>query len=134
MIRWWQMANNGNFREAVLAFFREKVDNLENGARDAAINAGEEIANLTRHHIETRGISKPGRIETGAMLNSVDSRVEENTKDRVRVRAGYFDTPYYTVFQELSTRAIPGTFALTDAAEEVLPKLKRDIDRTIRNA
>lgn len=134
MIRWRQMANNGNFGEAVLAFFREKVDNLENGARDAAINAGEEIANLTRHHIETRGISKPGRIETGAMLNSVDSRVTENTTDRVQVKAGFHDAPSYTVFQELGTRSIEPMWALTDAAEEVLPKLRRDIDGVIRRA
>jgi hypothetical protein len=68
------------------------------------------------------------------MLNSVDSRVTENTADRVQVKAGFHDAPSYTVFQELGTRSIEPMWALTDAAEEVLPKLKRDIDGVIRRA
>lgn len=125
------------FGPAVLAWFNAKVDSLEDGNRESAIKAGDEIAEKTRHHIQTRGTAKSGkqgRIETGAMLNSVESEVTEDKPDLVEVRAGYHDAPYWTVFQELGTSRIQSMYALTDAAEEVLPKLAKDISKNVRSA
>lgn len=123
------MANN----RAVLAWFEANVKELNKNVRRAAEDSGEEIAELTREHIRTRGIKKPGRIDTGAMLESVDSEVTKDTADEFEVRSGYKDTPAYTVFQESGTSLIAPTYALTDAAEIVLPKLRKRIDEAVRD-
>ncbi len=125
------------FGPAVLAWFNAKVESLENGNREAAIEAGDEIRDTTKRYISTRGTAKSGkqgRIETGAMLNSVDSEVTTNLRREVEVRAGYHDAPFYTVFQELGTARIEAMYALTDAAEEVLPKLEKKLRANARNA
>lgn len=125
------------FGPAVLAWFNAKVDSLEDGNREAAIEAGDEIVNKTKQYISTRGTAKSGkqgRIETGAMLNSVKSKVEKDSPTEVEVHAGYDDAPFYTVFQELGTARIQAMYAITDAAEEVLPKLAKDISKNVRNA
>lgn len=122
---------NGN--RAVLAWFEANVRELNKNVRRAAEQSGDEIAELTREHIRTRGIKKPGRIDTGAMLESVDSEVTKDTTDEFEVRSGYKNTPDYTVFQELGTSLIAPTYALTDAAEIVLPKLRKRIDEAVRD-
>lgn len=125
------------FGPAVLAWFNAKVESLENGNREAAIEAGDEIRDTTKRYISTRGTAKSGkqgRIETRAMLNSVDSEVTTNLRREVEVRAGYHDAPFYTVFQELGTARIEAMYALTDAAEEVLPKLEKKLRANARNA
>lgn len=125
------------FGPAVLAWFERKVDTLQEGARESTIDAGDEIAQKTKQYISTRGTAKSGkqgRIETGAMLNSVESKVDKDTPLEVEVRAGYHDAPFYTVFQELGTSRIQAMYALTDAAEEVLPKLEKNIAKNVRNA
>lgn len=125
------------FGPAVLAWFNAKVDSLEDGNREAAIEAGDEIVNKTKQYISTRGTAKSGkqgRIETGAMLNSVKSKVEKDSPTEVEVHAGYDDAPFYTVFQELGTARIQAMYAITDAAGEVLPKLAKDISKNVRNA
>lgn len=125
------------FGPAVLAWFNAKVDSLEDGNREAAIEAGDEIVSKTKQYISTRGTAKSGkqgRIETGAMLDAVESKVEKNSPTEVEVRAGYHDAPYYTVFQELGTARIQAMYALTDAAEDVLPKLAKDISKNVRSA
>lgn len=127
------MANSGN-GQAMLAWFEAKVRNLTEGMKEAAVESGDEIRDLTRMHIETRGIKKPGRIDTGAMLESVDSEVTKETATEIEVRAGYFDTPAWTFFQEPGTSTIAPTYALTDAAEIVLPKLKKRIEEAGRDA
>lgn len=127
------MANRGD-AQAMLAWFEAKVRDLNRGMKEAAVESGDEIRDLTRMHIETRGIKKPGRIDTGAMLESVDSEVTKETATEIEVRAGYFDTPEYTPFQELGTSLIAPTYALTDAAEIVLPKLKKRIEEAGRDA
>lgn len=125
------------FGPAVLAWFNAKVDSLEDGNREAAIEAGDEIVSKTKQYISTRGTAKSGkqgRIETGAMLNSVKSKVEKDSPTEVEVHAGYDDAPFYTVYQERGTRQIEAMWALTDAAEEVLPKLAKDISKNVRSA
>lgn len=118
------------FGPAVLAWFNAKVESLENGNREAAIEAGDEIRDTTKRYISTRGTAKSGkqgRIETGAMLNAVDSEVTTNLRREVEVRAGYHEAPFYTPFQELGTVRIEAMYALSDAAEEVLPKLEKKL-------
>lgn len=124
------------FGPAVLAWFENKVENLNDDLDGVVIGAGADIVDITRHHIETRGTAKSGkrgRIETSAMLNSVTEQVSK-TPDETEVRAGYHDAPFYTVFQELGTSRIEAMYALTDAAEEVLPDLQKDIERVIKRA
>lgn len=116
---------------AVLAWFEANVRDLNKNVRKAGEESLEEVAELTREHIRTRGIKKPGRIDTGAMLDSVDSEVTKDTADEFEGRAGYFDAPYYTAFQEPGTRLIAPTYALTDAVEIVLPKLRKRIDDAV---
>lgn len=123
------MANN----RAVLAWFEANVKELNKNVRRAAEQSGEEVAELTREHIRTRGIKKPGRIDTGAMLESVDSEVTKDTADEFEVRSGYKDTPHYTVWQEGGSSLIAPTYALTDAAEIVLPRLRKRIDSAVKD-
>lgn len=125
------------FGPAVLAWFEQKVETLQDGSREVAIEAGEEVAEKTRQYIRTRGTAKSGkrgRIETGAMLDSVDSQVVKDTPDEVEVHAGYHDGPFYTVFQELGTTRIEAMYALTDAAEEVLPELEKKLQARARRS
>ena len=117
------------FGPAFMAWFDKKVDNLTSGTREAVVDAGKDIARLTEQRIE-----QMDRIDTTNMIRSVDTEVLRDSKDEIEVRAGYHDTPYYTVFQELGTKRIQATYALTDAAEEVLPDLERKISKVVRDA
>ncbi len=126
-----------NMRGAILAWFNAKVDKLEGGVREAGIEALEDGERITKNYIETRGTAKSGkrgRIETGAMLDSVNHSILENSKDEFVGRFGYDDGPFYTVFQELGTSRIEAMYALTDAAEEVFDDLRKEIDKAVRNA
>lgn len=122
---------------AVIAWFNKNVNDLTEAAVETVIDAGEEVAGKTRAHIATRGTAKSGkrgRIESHAMINSVGSEVVERSKDSVEVHAGYHDAPYYTVFQELGTSRVEAMYALTDAAEEVLADLPKELSRRMRSA
>lgn len=130
------MPSGAGFGPAVRAWFNAKVERLTDEAGEVIVQAGDDVARITRRHIETRGTAKSGkqgRIETGAMLNAVDNEVVKRTQDEVEVRAGYHDAPYYTVFQELGTSRIEAMYALTDAAEEVLADLPSQIRKAINN-
>ena len=123
-------------REALHSWFSAKVDNLNDGLRDIAKESAEEGEKLTKQFIETRGTAKSGkqgRIETGAMLDSVSSAVVRETKDEIQTRFGYNDAPYYTVFQELGTSQVEPMYALTDASEEVFEDLRKDIERLVNS-
>ena len=129
--------SGAGFGPAVMAWFEAKVRAVQQGAVEVLEEGGEQIAQKTRGYIETRGTTKSGkrgRIETRAMLNSVDNETAVNTPELVEVRAGYHDAPYYTVFQELGTSRIEAMYALTDAAEEVLPDLQKGLAKVIDNA
>lgn len=132
------MSGSGTgFGPAVLAWLEKKVDHIEDGMTGIAVGAGEDIARKTTNYIATRGTAKSGkqgRIETYAMINSVDSELVKDTAHEVEVRAGYHDAPYYTVFQELGTSRIEAMYALTDAAEEVLANVPKEIEGLIRSA
>jgi hypothetical protein len=130
------MPNSGaGFGPAVIAWFEQKVDRIPEEVYPVVIDAGENIALQTREYIETRGTAKSGkqgRIETTAMLESVDNEVVKATDDELEVRAGYHDAPFYTVFQELGTSRIEAMYALTDAAEEILARLPKEIEGAMK--
>lgn len=124
-------------REAVFAWLRGKVDGLTDNTKQVVRELADEGADITRHHIETRGTAKSGkrgRIETGAMLNSVDSKVTKDSGDEFEARFGYMDGPFYTVFQEQGTKAIEAMNALGDAADEIHGKLEAAIGDAIRRS
>lgn len=121
-----------DFRSAILAWFETNVNELNDRTRKVGRESGEKVSELTKHFIETRGTAKSGkrgRIETGAMLDSVDTQVTRDSPEVFEVRAGYNDAPFYTVFQELGTSRIEAMYALTDAAEEVFKELPGDLKR-----
>ena len=120
-------------------WFREKVESIQQEARSLLAEAAQEGEQITKHHIETRGTAKSGkrgRIDTGTMLNEVDSAVTVDRKDLVRSEFGWLgQTPFYAKFQELGTdRGIEGMYALTDAYAEVTQNLEEDLKRGINNA
>lgn len=119
-------------------WFRQKVDSIQQEARSLLAEAAQEGEQITKHHIETRGTAKSGkrgRIDTGTMLNEVDSAVTVDRKDLVRSEFGWLgETPFYARFQELGTKTIEGMYALTDAYEEVTQNLEEDLKRGINNA
>lgn len=123
-----------NFGRAVFAWFDAKVDELSDKSRDAVKDVAREGEETTREYIATRGIKKPGRIDTSDMINSVDSRVEKETDDVIITSFGFYDAPGYTPFQELGTRAIAPMYALTDAAEEAGENLKKRVGQAVKRS
>lgn len=129
-------------QSAVNSWFQTRVGEITRGVTQAVEDAAEQGANTTRHLIETRGTAKSGkrgRIETAAMLNSVSHETVKKSKDEVISRFGYKDAPSYTPFQDKGFDSwtgvtVEGTYALGDAAEEVLADLLEDIDRAMRRA
>lgn len=97
-----------------------------------------EGAEQVREFVSTRGTArsgKAGRIETGAMLNSVGSRVLEDGLTSTKAEYGFINSdPAYTGYQEYSFQhyrsgeQIEGMFALRDAAEITATELA-DIGR-----
>ena len=84
-------------KQAFYAWFNAKVDRLTDGSKAVVKNAGQEGKDLIVHFIETRGTAKSGkagRIETGAMRDSVDTRVEKESATEIQVSFGYYDTPF----------------------------------------
>jgi hypothetical protein len=82
---------------------------------------GEYGAELVRDTVETSGTvktGKRGRIETGAMLESVDSDYKE-IPGGAEATYGFLNPPEYTKYQEGGTQYIEGMFAIDDAAGNV---------------
>ena len=134
--------SQGDFNSAFTSWFNLKVDRMTCKALRAVEEAAEKGENITKHHIETRGTAKSGkrgRIDTGAMLDSVSSEVMSRSPTGIQVRFGYEDTPYWTKFQEpgfehVGGVTVEGTHALQDAADEVLTDLLEDIEGIVRDA
>lgn len=122
----------GDFRSAVFSWFDAKVENLTEGVKDALKETAEEGAANTRGFIETRGISKPGRIDTGEMRDSVNWAVDSESADDIQVSFGFKNGPFYTVFQELGTSTIAPMYALSDAAVEAENTVQKLVDDAIR--
>lgn len=123
------------FGPAVFAWFNAKVDNLNESTKDAVKDLSREGAEITEHHVRTRGIKKPGRIDTGAMVDSVDWKIDKETTDSLQTSFGFIDdAPFYTVFQERGTDSIAPMWALTDAADEIESKLRKVIGDAVKRS
>jgi len=124
-------------KQAFYAWFNAKVDRLTDGSKAVVKNAGQEGKDLIVHYIETRGTAKSGkagRIETGAMRDSVDTKVEKESAAEIQVSFGYYDTPFYTAFQEPGTRYIEAMNAIGDAWDIVKAGLEKDLRDEVKNA
>jgi hypothetical protein len=119
-------------------WFEAKLDEITDASRRAVEQAADRGANLTRQYISTRGTpksGKAGRIDTGRMLNAVESRVTKSNDEEVESRFGWLDDrEAYFLLQEGGTSTIPAMYALSDAGEEVIRDVERDIDRIVRRA
>lgn len=84
-----------------VAVEKELMPALEIEMRELGIEA----ANIMRQRITTGGLGgKVARIETAAMLESVDSKTFINGRDRIQNEFGYIDNaPEYTKYQEYGT-------------------------------
>lgn len=127
-----------SFEQAAGSWFQAKVDEI-NRKNFAALREnmkdGEEI---TQTFIATRGTEKSGkqgRVDTGAMLDAVDSDAKLVGKDEAIGRFGWLKkTPSYTKYQEAGTQYIAPMYALSDAAEIVRMQLIKDINDSVKGA
>lgn len=132
------MASSGNFREQAGAWFEGKVNEMNRrnfASLRRAMKDGEEV---TQTFIATRGTpgtGKQGRIDTGRMLDSVDSQTKLQGSDEAEGRFGWLtQKPFYAEFQEAGTQYIAPMNALSDAAEIVVPELIRELRKNVRDA
>lgn len=125
-------------------WIQEKVDKIEAGNQEILADALQEGEGIMKHNIESRGTSlsgKRGRIETGKMLDAVNSVVRERSNTKFLGAFGWVDKQEdYFVYQENgfhhvgSGRMIEGMYALQDAADEIWVNIREDIERNIRGA
>jgi hypothetical protein len=124
-------------KQAFYAWYNKKLDRLTRGTKATVKDAGQEGKELIVHYIETRGTAKSGkagRIETGAMRDSVDTRVEKESATEIQVSFGYYDTPFYTIWQEGGSRHIEAMQAMGDAWDTVRVKLEGELRDAVRDA
>lgn len=127
-----------SFEQAAGGWFEAKVNEMNRrnfGSLRDAMKDGEEI---TQTFIATRGTQKSGkqgRVDTGKMLDSVDSDTKLVSKDEAEGRFGWIKkAPFYAPFQEEGTKTIPAMYALSDAAKIVIDELTKDIGKNVRDA
>lgn len=127
-----------SFEQAAGEWFQVKVDEI-NRKNFAALRDnmkdGEEI---TQTFIATRGTEKSGkqgRVDTGAMLDAVDSDTQLKSKDEAIGRFGWLKKkPTYAQYQEDGTKYIAPMYALSDAADIVKFQLIKDISDNVKDA
>lgn len=111
-----------------------KMKRIVQAGREITQDNGEYGAELVRDVIETSGTAKTGkrgRIETGAMLEGVDSDYE-NTSDGGQATWGFVRPTPYATYQEHGTQWIEPMHALDDAYPNVEVDFKNDIDKMLR--
>ncbi len=116
------------------AIFNRITSEIRSAVEDTLREGAEEA----RNNVATRGTAhsgKAGRIETGAMINSIDYEITSSSENLVEGRFGFNGQPAYTVFQEggfihnFSGRAVEGRYATTDAASNAEEKFRARIGR-----
>jgi len=123
-----------DYRGIIMSWFEAQVDEIRDTGKNAVQETTQEGAELVRRYISTRGTAKSGkqgRIETGAMLNSVDDQIVTESRDEIVGRFGMGDAPEYAVFQEYGTSTIEAMYAITDAAEQMGDKFIAAVRRGI---
>lgn len=102
--------------------------------REITQDYGEYGAELVRDVVETSGTAKTGkrgRIETGAMLEGVDSDYHD-TSDGGEATWGFVRPTPYTKYQELGTQFIEPMLAVDDAFPNVDTDYKRALDNMLK--
>lgn len=132
-------------------WYRSRMAKITDGVEEAMEDAGIEGEELMRHLIETRGTgrqwsrpwgpngrtaSTPGRDDTGKMKRAVGSRtLRKGGSAQVRfgwvsgTREDYFRYQESGFHNELVGIDVPGMYALQDARDETLNKLKDRLAR-----
>ena len=135
---------------SIEAWYRSRVEKLEEGVEEILHESGESGASLMRTMIEARGTgkewshawgetertaSKPGRDDTGKMKNAVKYRVAPRANNRAQLRMGWVSgtRERYFMAQERgfthnrTGEFIEGMFALQDSTEAMLIGLRKKI-------
>ena len=127
-----------DFSRALNSWFDRKVENLNRRtfrALDESMKEGEEI---TQTFIATRGTSgtgKQGRVDTGKMLDSVNSDAKLLNSEEAEGRFGWLnEQPFYAEFQEAGTQYIEPMYALSDAAEIIQQELEKRLNDAVGGA
>lgn len=103
------------------------VSGVKEDVKEGMENVAEQGADNVRKMIETRGTEKSGkagRIDSGALLRSVDYRVTKDTDEHFEVEYGYIidnESEDYNLFQEYGFTHrygsfVPGMYAIRDSA------------------
>lgn len=127
-----------DFGKAAGDWFEVKVNEINRKNYRALQESMKDGEETTQTFIATRGTpgtGKQGRVDTGAMLNAVDSDTHLKSRDEAEGRFGWLDKkPYYAEYQEDGTKYIPPMYALQDAAEIVKAELLRKVRENVRDA
>lgn len=127
-----------NFSGAAGAWFEAKVNEINRRNFAALRSAMKDGEQTTQTFIATRGTAgtgKQGRVDTGKMLESVESEANLQGRDEAIGRFGWLDKkPFYAEFQEAGTKYIAPMYALSDAAEIVKAELIKDINDNVKGA
>lgn len=116
--------------EQFVRVVESKMKEVVAEGRNIVRENGEYGAELVRDVVETSGTTKSGkrgRIDTGAMLGSVDAKYDA-TPDGAESIYGFLNAPEYTKYQELGTQYIEPMNAIDDASANVEVDFKADID------
>lgn len=127
-----------DFSNAAGTWFTAKVEAITRGNYRALSDNMKDGEEITQTFIATRGTEKSGkqgRIDTGAMLDAVDSDTKLVSKDEAVGRFGWLEKkPFYAPYQEDGTQYIAPMYALSDAAEIVKLQLIKDISDNVKDA
>lgn len=127
-----------SFEQAAGAWFEAKVDEINRRNYRTLQNAMKDGEQITQTFIATRGTAgtgKQGRIDTGKMLESVDSSTALQGPDEAIGRFGWLEKkPFYAEYQEAGTKYIAPMYALSDAAEIVRDDFLKDIGKNVKDA
>lgn len=127
-----------SFEQAAGEWFQAKVDEINRKNFAALKNNMQDGEEITQTFIATRGTEKSGkqgRVDTGAMLDAVDSDTQLKSKDEAIGRFGWLKKkPTYAQYQEEGTKYIAPMYALSDAAEIVKDQLIKDISNNVKDA
>lgn len=127
-----------SFSQAAGGWFEAKVESITRKNFQSLRNAMKDGQEITQTFIATRGTpgtGKQGRVDTGKMLDSVDSDAKLQNADEAIGRFGWLEQkPFYAEFQEAGTKYIAPMYALSDAAEIVKDEFIRDIGKNVKDA
>ena len=124
------------------AWLRRKQGRLREVAKETVREVADDSAFTMQSIIATRPSAqsgKTGRVETGKMMDSVQSRKVHETKDALDVRFGYLrGRQLYYALQDQGFTHVPdgawiqGTYALDDSYEWAGSELRKRLGDNLR--